>query len=79
LNNVASSEVDVEKSSRPSASPVADPPVFQVARDYSSRGEGSTEMPNMQQIIMGLPEATMDNEEQWKRSLAAGKSKFRKL
>src|SRR5947208_9042663 len=56
LNNVASSEVDVEKSSRPSASPVADPPVFQVARDYSSRGEGSKEMPNMEQQIVATDE-----------------------
>ena len=36
-------------------------------------------MSYMRQVITGLPEATMDNEEQWERSLAAGKSKFRKL
>jgi len=36
-------------------------------------------MPCVRQVITGLPEATMDNEEQWERSLAAGKSKFRKL
>ena len=36
-------------------------------------------MSYVRQVITGLPEATMDNEEQWERSLAAGKSKFRKL
>lgn len=36
-------------------------------------------MSYMRQVITGLPEATMDNEEQWERSLAAGKSQVRKL
>jgi hypothetical protein len=79
LENGASSEVDVQKSSRPPASRVADPPVFEVARDYSSRGEGSAEMRDMQQIITGLPETTMDNEEQRKRSFAVGKPKLGEL
>jgi hypothetical protein len=36
-------------------------------------------MPDMQQIITGLPETTMDNEEQRKRSFAVGKPKFGEL
>jgi len=36
-------------------------------------------MSYMRQVITGLPETTMDNEEQWERSLAAGKSQVRKL
>src|SRR6266699_5811735 len=36
-------------------------------------------MPCVRQVITGLPETTMDNEEQWERSLAAGKSQVRKL
>jgi hypothetical protein len=79
LENVASSEVDIQKSSRPTTTPVADPPVFYAARDYSSRGEGSAEMPDMQQIITGLPETTMDNEEQRKWSFAVGKPKLGEL
>ncbi len=36
-------------------------------------------MSYMREVITGLPETTMDNEEQWERSLAAGKSQVRKL
>ena len=63
LENVASCETDVLKSSRPAATWVADPPVFYVARDYSFIREGGTKMPDVRQIITGLPETTMDNEE----------------
>ena len=36
-------------------------------------------MPDMQQIITGLPETAMDNEEQRERSLTAGKTKLSEL
>ncbi len=36
-------------------------------------------MPDMQQIITGLPETAMDNKEQRKRSFAVGKPKLCKL
>src|SRR6266571_6314520 len=36
-------------------------------------------MSYVRQVVTGLPETTMDNEEQWERSLAAGKSQVRKL
>jgi len=36
-------------------------------------------MPDMQQIITGLPETTMNNKEQRKRSFAVGKPELGKL
>jgi hypothetical protein len=36
-------------------------------------------MPDMRQVITGLPETTMDNEEQWEWSLTFGKPKLREL
>jgi hypothetical protein len=79
LNNVASSEVDVLKSSRPTTTWVADPSVFYIARDYSLRGEGGTEMPDVRQVVNGLPETAVDNEEQREGSLTVGKSKLSEL
>jgi len=47
LKNVASSETDVLKGSRPTTSRVAEPPIFYVARDYPLGGQGGAEMPNV--------------------------------
>ncbi len=74
LKNIAGRQADVLKGSRPTTARVAYPPILYVARDYSLRCQGGAEMSYVRQVITGLPEATMDNEEQWERSLAAGKS-----
>ena len=79
LENGAGCEADVLKGSRPTATGVADPPVFYVTRDYSLGGDCGAEMPDMRQVIFGLPETTMDNEEQRERSLTFGKSELYKL
>ncbi len=47
LENVAGCEADILKGSRPAPAGFADPPVFYVARDYSSGGEGGAEMANV--------------------------------
>jgi hypothetical protein len=79
LKNTVGRKTDVLKGSRPTATRVADPPVFDIARDYSSRGEGSAEMPDMQQIITGLPETTMYYEKQREWSFAVGKPELSEL
>jgi len=47
LENVASCESDVLKGSRPTATGVANPPVFYAARDHSFASEGGAEMSNV--------------------------------
>jgi hypothetical protein len=79
LENVASCETDVQKSSRPTTARVANPSVFYAGRDYSFVGEGGAEMSYVRQVVCGLPETTMDNEEQGKRSFTIGKPKIREL
>jgi hypothetical protein len=79
LENGVGCETDVLKSSRPTTTRVADPPVFEVARDNSLRSEGGAEMPNVGQVILGLPETPVDNEEQGERSFAVGKPKLSEL
>lgn len=51
LDDVVGCEADVLKSSRPASAPVADSPVFDVARDYSPGGEGRCKMSNMGQVV----------------------------
>ena len=79
LENVASCETDVLKGSRPTATGIANPPVFYVARDYSFVSESGAEMSNMRQVVDGLPETTVDNKEQRERSLTVGKTKLSEL
>ena len=79
LENVASCESNVLKSSRPTTARVADSLVLYVARDYSLGSEGGAEMPNMRQVIDGPPETTMNNKEQRERSLTIGKPKLSEL
>src|SRR5260370_19687953 len=79
LENVAGCETDVLKGSWPAAAGVADPSVFEVACDNSLRSEGGAEMPNVGQVILGLPETSVDNEEQRERSFALGKPKLSEL
>lgn len=79
LDDVASCEADVLKGPRPTAARVANPPIFYVARDYSLGGEGGAEMPDVRQIILGLPKATMDNEEEGERAFTIGKPKLGEL
>src|SRR2546428_1200933 len=79
LEHVACCEADVLKGSRPATAGVADPPVFYIACDYSFSGEGGAEMPDVRQVISGLPETAMDDEKQRERSIALGKSKFSEL
>ena|SRR2546422_1389485 len=79
LEHVACCEADVLKGSRPATAGVADPPVFYIACDYSFSGEGGAEMPDVRQVISGLPETAMDNEEQRKRSFAIGKPELGEL
>ncbi len=79
MENVPGCETDVLKGSWPATAGVADPSVFQVARDNSLRSEGGAEMPNVGQVILGLPETPVDNEEQGERSFAVGKPKLGEL
>jgi len=79
LDDVTGREADVLKGSRPTAAEVANPPVFDAARDHSLGGEGGAEMPDVRQIITRLPETAMNNEEQRKRSFTVGKPKLGEL
>ncbi len=79
LKNTAGRKTDVLKGSRPTATRVADPPVFYVARDYSLGGEACAEMTNMRQVIAGLPETAMDHEEQREWSFAYRKPNLSEL
>jgi len=79
LENGVGCETDVLKSSRPTTTRVADPPVFEVARDNSLRSEGGAEMPNVGQVILGLPETAVDNEEQGERSFSVWKPEICEL
>jgi len=79
LENVATCETDVLKGSRPPDSMVADPPVLYVARDDSRRREGGAEVSGMRQVINGLPESAVDNEEQREGSHTVGKSNLSEL
>src|SRR6267143_6993645 len=79
LENAVSCETDVLKGSRPTATGIANPPVFYVARDYSFVSEGSAETSNMRQVVDGLPETTVDNEEERETSLTVGKPKLNEL
>jgi hypothetical protein len=79
LDDVAGCEADVLKGSRPAAAKVANPPVFDVARDYPLGGEGGAEMPDMREVILGSPETAMDNEEQRERSFTVRKSELGEL
>ena len=67
------------KSSRPAATRVSDSPVLYVARDDSRRCEGGAEVSDMRQVINGLPESAVDNEEQRGGSHTVGKSKLSEL
>src|SRR5260370_32790891 len=79
FENAVSCETDVLKGSWPAAAGIANPPVFYVARDYSFVREGSAQTSNMQQVIDGLPETTVDNKEQRERALANRKPKLNEL
>ncbi len=79
LENAASCEADVQKSSRPTTTRVANPSVFYVASDYAFRSEGVAEMSDVRQVIGRLPETTMHNKEKRERSAAVGKPKLNEL
>src|SRR2546427_12862086 len=79
LENVASGEANVVKSSGSTTARVSDPPVFYVGGDNSRRCEGGAEMADVREVILGLPETAVDNEEQWKRSFALGKPELSEL
>ncbi len=79
LENIASREADVLKSSWPATTWASDSPILYAACDDSRRREGGAEVSNMRQVINGLPESTVENEEQWEGSFTVGKSKFGEL
>jgi len=56
---MVNSEADISKSSRPAATRVSDPSIFQVASDDSFVGECSAEGANVLQVIGGPPETPM--------------------
>ncbi len=53
----------------PAAVGVSETPVFEVARDCSLAGRAGAESANVLQIIGGLPETTMNHEEEREGSL----------
>ena len=79
LTDVTSREADVLKCSRPTAAGVSNPPVFDIARDYSFGGEGGAEMTDVRQVKARLPETTMDNKENGERTLALWEAKLSEL
>jgi hypothetical protein len=67
---VVSREADILKSSRPTATRVSEPSVFEVASGDSFACESSAEVTNVRQVICGLPETAVDHEQEWEGPLA---------
>ena len=70
---------DILEGARPAAARVPETPVFEIARDRSLAGKAGAESANVFQVIGGLPETTMNYEEEREGSIAPGKAKLSKL
>ena len=72
-------EADILKSSRPTTPRISEPSVFEVAGNDSLAGERGTKVANVRQVVYGLPETTMDHEQEREWSSTRRKAQLSKV
>src|SRR5262249_44844208 len=73
IQDVGDAQVDVLLRSRPAASGIADPAVFEAPRRDSRLGQSDAQVPRMCEVVDRLPEAAVDYDDERKRPVSGGR------